>query len=91
MNRSKVIPVSILLLLQAGDLLTTWVGIHTPGMGEIDGTSFGTLLVLKLVVTTVCALLCWRTKAALAWVVAGVTAAVYLPIIAHNARLIFRM
>jgi hypothetical protein len=89
MNRSKYLALAVLLLLQAGDLLTTWVGIHSRGLQEAGGTSFGTLLALKLVVTAVCALLCWRTKAALAWVVAGVMAAVYVPIIAHNARLIW--
>ena len=87
MNRTKWIALAILVALQLADLLTTWIGIHTPDLHEIDGTSFGALLVLKLAVTAVAAALCWRTKTA--WVVAGATAVVYVPVIASNLRLIW--
>ena len=78
----------IVVALQAGDLLTTWFGIHTPGIHEVDGTSFGTLLAVKLAVTAVCVgLLYLQPKAA--WIIAGMMAVVYVPIIASNARLIW--
>ena len=86
MKRTRWVALAV-LLLQAGDLLTTWIGIHAPDLHEIDGTSFGALLVLKLAVTAVAAALCWRTKAA--WVVAGATAVVYVPVIASNVKLIW--
>ena len=87
MSHAKWAALTVLLLLQAGDLLTTWIGIHAPDLHEIDGTSFGTLLVLKLAVIAVGILLCWRTKTA--WVMAGATAVVYVPVIASNVKLIW--
>jgi hypothetical protein len=86
---SKWWALAALSSLQLADLGTTWVGIHLPGLREIDGLSFGYLVAVKLGVTSLILLATWgRTH--LLTTAAIVLAAFYVPIVGSNVVLILR-
>lgn len=88
MRAAKWWAIGTLAALQLADLGTTWIGLGM-GLRECDGTSLGTLLVVKLAVTVGILVLCWDRRGAMA-VAAAVMVAVYVPIVGSNVVLILR-